>query len=105
MRAPRGEHGQRDRRQHEDDGCPSGCFGEHSGSGASAEGCLAAHAAKGCGDVSALPALQQHDKDKEDTNNNVDDGDSDQITHRTQFFLLAVAQEQRARNFAGIKNL
>ena len=58
-------------------GRPGGGFRQHGCSRASTEGSLAAHAAKGGGDVGTLPALQQHHDDQEQTNNDVNHGEQD----------------------------
>ena len=72
-----GEHRKRDGRDHEHDSRPSGGSREYGCGRASTEGSLAAHASKGGGDVSTLPALQQHHNDEEQTNKDVNDGKQD----------------------------
>src|SRR5229473_1912702 len=66
-----GKNAERDRGNHEYDGCPGGDFGKYSGGAARAEGGLAAHAAEGAGDVSTLTALQKHDRDENSADNHV----------------------------------
>jgi hypothetical protein len=73
----RGEHRKRDGRDHEHDGCPGSGLRQHGCGGTSSESSLAAHASEGGGNVSTLPALQQHNDDQEQTNNNVNDSNQD----------------------------
>ena len=74
-RAARGHDRKRDRGNHEDNGRPGRRLGQRGGGARRAEGGLASHAAKCRRNVAALAALQQHDNDQEEANDNVDNGD------------------------------
>src|SRR5436190_22665523 len=68
---------ERERRHHKEDCRPGGGARKNRRRAARAEGSLAAGAAEcGC-DVRTLAALQQHDDDEEDANDNVNNGKQD----------------------------
>ena len=98
----RGEHGKRNRRHHEMIAAQVVALREHGRGRASTEGSLAAHAAKGGGNVGALSALQQHHNDQEQTNNNVNNGDQD--NHVVLNPRIRRSREF-TRNYAGIGNI
>jgi len=75
MGAPRREHRQCNRREHEKNSRPSGGLGQDVSSGAGSESGLAAHAAKRSRNVSTLTVLKQHNDDEEGTDQDVDGGD------------------------------
>ncbi len=72
-----GVNGERDRRQHEENGRNRGRPGERRGGTPRAERGLAALSAEGRRNVPGLAALQQNNDDQKQTNNDVDDGDQD----------------------------
>src|SRR5581483_9963125 len=61
----------RDRGQHENHRRPGGRLGQYSGRASRPEGGLAAHAAERSRNICALAALQQHNQDQEQANNDV----------------------------------
>jgi hypothetical protein len=69
------EYRQRDRGQHKDNRRPGGRFAENRGRSARTERRLTPHAAERSRDIGALTALQQHNNNQEQTNDDVNDGD------------------------------
>src|SRR5215467_4719669 len=86
-RAFAGIHGQRDGGDHERHGRPRGGLRQGAGCSPWTECGLAALASKGRGDVAALAALQKHDDDDEETDQDVNGGD--EVNHSLWFFLNA----------------
>ena len=97
-----GEYRKRDGRDHKHDSCPSGGFREYGCGRASTEGGLAPHASEGGGNVSTLPALQQHHNDQEQTNDDVNDGNQD---NHVVLNPRVRRSRKSTRNCAGIGNI
>ena len=70
-----------DRGKHENDRRPGGCARKNRSGAARSECCLATLSAKSRGQVAALSALQQHNGNQEEANNDVNDGDENGYPH------------------------
>ena len=79
-----GVHRQRDGSDHECHSRPRRGFGKGTGRSARAERGLASLSAERSGDIAALAALQQHNHDDEETDQNVNSGD--QVNHKFRCF-------------------
>src|SRR5215510_11818755 len=89
---PGGQQSQRNRGNHEDDGTPGRDLGEQGSGAARAKGRLAAHAAKGGGNISALAVLQQHNDDQDHANDHMNGGEknNEHAALKIPFKLLLV---------------
>src|SRR5208337_3384342 len=86
---PRRVHRKSDGRKHEDDRGPGCGLGQHGGGGARAKSGLAAHAAKGRGNVGALATLQQNYGDEKRTNDDMNNGNqNDHVALNSRFRRL-----------------
>jgi len=71
----RGVDGERHRGQHEENGRDGGCLGERRGCAPRPEGRLTALSAECSRNISSLAALEQHNNNQKQADENVDDGD------------------------------
>ena len=86
--------GQCDRCDHERHRRPCGSAGQGAGGSARAEGGLASLTAERGRNVTALSALQQHNHDDEETDQDVDSGN--EVDHKFNVFLSSTANRPEA---------